>query len=184
MKQAFFLPQGLDSVEFAPSFAQAVPDEQALVPFRGHLGNTALADFFDIWLALVQERKTIPAKRDIEPRRLLRHLGHVGFTEFNDETREVVLRLAGTVLTEYAGRELSGHSIASLFDRTQGYLDRFWVPLYREARPRYDVGNLAGMGKAHLNYRALHLPLVDGEGKVRFSVFRVIISMDGGRSWE
>lgn len=184
MKPWIFLPGDLDIVEFAPSFASGHPEEGELKPFLVHFAGTELADFFDIWLALVREGQTLPTKRDMGPHRLRRHLGYVGVTELLDDRSEVVLRLAGTALTEYIGREVAGRTINDVFQRPADFIERLWLPLFCEARPRYDAGNLAKMGKAHIIYRALHLPIVDGEGKVRFSIFRAIVSMDGGGSWK
>ncbi len=183
MKPAIFLPVDLSTVEFAPSFAAGTPDPRALAAFLAHVEGTALADFFEIWRELVRRTGGIPTKREMGPHRLRRHLGHVGLTEFRPETREVVLRLAGTELVEYAGHELAGRTVNEVFERSESFVERTWLPIFEEARPRYDVGNLAKVGKAHLDYRALHLPLADDEGRVRFSIFRAIVSMDGGRSW-
>lgn len=184
MKPWIFLPNGLDVIEFAPSFASGHPEEEELKPFLALVAETELADFFDIWLGLVREGQTLPTKRDMGPHRLRRHLGYVGVTELLDDRSEIVLRLAGTALTEYIGREVAGLTIKDVFQRPADLIERLWLPLFREARPRYDAGNLAKIGKAHIVYRALHLPIADGEGKVRFSIFRAIVSMDGGGSWK
>ncbi|RMF66973.1 MAG: PAS domain-containing protein, partial [Alphaproteobacteria bacterium] len=100
-----------------------------------------------------------------------------------DEPLDVVIRLAGTRLVDFIGAELKGMSVRRLFRRPPEFVEKLWSPLFREARPRLDAGNLAPLEKPYVDYVAVHVPLTARDGRVRYAAFRAIFSLDGGKTW-
>ena len=185
MKPVQFLPIDLAEVTAGPSLHDGSPDPQALAAFRQRLTHPHLADFFTLYLQRYEDLGRIPQKCEFGPQVLRAHLGHVGIVALENDTEplDVVIRLAGTRLVDFIGAELKGMSVRRLFRRPPELVDKLWSPLFREARPRLDVGNLAPLEKPYVDYVALHVPLAARDGRIRYAAFRAILSLDGGKTW-
>ncbi|GIX18035.1 MAG: hypothetical protein KatS3mg119_2221 [Rhodothalassiaceae bacterium] len=191
MKPAQFLPIDLSGVTYGPSLlglnGTTLDDSPELEAFRAGLSRPALRDFFDLYLDRVAALGRLPCKNEFGPQVMRAHLGYVGLAETvengDDGALDVVIRLAGTRLVDFIGAEIRGMSVARLFRRPPGFVAQLWTPLFREGRPRLDAGNLGPLARPHVDYIAVHVPLTDAEGRVRFAAFRSIFSLDGGRTW-
>ncbi len=185
MKPVQFLPIDLAEVTAGPSLHDGRPDPQALASFRRRLTHPHLDDFFALYMQRYEELGRIPQKGEFGPQVLRAHLGYVGIVaaENDAEPLDVVIRLAGTRLVDFIGAELKGMSVSRLFRRPPEFVEKLWSPLFREARPRLDAGNLSPLEKPYVDYVALHVPLAAPDGRICYAAFRAIFSLDGGKTW-
>ncbi len=169
---------GDDMFLFGPPPAR-LGEDVAVSAFEGALANAALADFFRLWRELVRG-ESVPTRTRMTPQRLRRHLPWVGIMELAAAGDEVRVRLLGTALTELLGREGRGKALRDLIPRANAVelMTRIWQPFFTNAAPRLDIGTLAILDRSHVRYRALHVPVADDAGHVRFSYFRVLTNLD------
>lgn len=170
------IPVDYHALEFGPSFSHSRVGRERIDAFRAQLPAPALADFMDIWLAVLPDAG-VPPKRDMTPERMSAHLGYLGIMELKDDPLDVVFRLAGIHIVEALGFEMTGQSLHRSIPRDQGFADRydmFWRPVFECGKPRYDRAHLGPVARKHLRYHALHLPVADDAGVIRYSVFRFL----------
>ncbi len=169
---------GDDLFLFGPGPAR-LGDAAGVAAFESALASAALVDFFRLWCGLVRER-SVPTRRQMTPQLLRRHLPCVGIMELAASGDEVRVRLLGTSLTELLGREGRGRALRELIPRANAteLMTRIWQPFFTSAAPRLDIGTLGMLDRSHVRYRALHVPVADDAGCVRFSYFRVLTNLD------
>ncbi|MFQ5347639.1 MAG: PAS domain-containing protein [Rhodothalassiaceae bacterium] len=168
---------GKDRFLFGPPVTRLEGD--ALRTFLSMFGSEALHDFFRLWRALVRDGR-VPARSEMTPHYLRAHLPAMGIIERILPADEVQIRLMGTRLTDLLGREGRGRLLRELMPRANAaeMMTRVWQPFFEGVVPRLDIGSLHMLGRSHLRYRTLHLPVADGEGRVRFSYFRAVTNID------
>jgi len=170
------IPVDFHDLVFGPSFLGAAPEPSAIDAFRSSLGFPELRDFFELWLAVAQSDGP-PKKLAFPPERLQAHLGFVGIMERRDDPLDVVFRLAGTRIVEALGFELTGLSLNRAIPRGQSFEERydmFWRPVFEQAMPRCDRAHLGPLSREFVKYHALHLPVTDDAGDIRYSLFRFL----------
>ncbi len=169
---------GDDIFLFGPRPAR-LGEEAGVAAFEGALANRALVDFFRLWQGLVRGER-VPTRAQMTPQRLRRHLSWVGIVERTPADDDVRIRLMGTALTELLGREGRGKALRDLMPRANAaeMMTRIWQPFFTNAVPRLDIGTLGMLDRSHVRYRALHLPVADDGGRVRFSYFRAVTNLD------
>jgi len=175
------LPLDLQKMSFGPSCYAAEAGEE-FRRFPAGFGEPELAEFFALWLSLRPETGVVPDKARFTPERLKAHLGYVSLMELESGTTTVRFRLFGTRLREITGEDLTGVDVRAYFPRPEPAEEiyrRFWAPVFDEARPRVDHGNLLLQDRKHIQYRALHVPLADASGAVRFTCFRAVSNLEG-----
>jgi hypothetical protein len=91
--------------------------------FRAQLVIPEQRQLFDYWSSKCGER-TIPSRRDIRPQEISRLLPFVSLTDVVDGGKRMRVRLAGTQLREFFGREITG---AYLDDLELGAKPAYWT---------------------------------------------------------
>ncbi len=170
------IPVDFHDLVFGPPFVGSDPASADLDSFRSRLAHAALTDFFDLWLD-ARRSSAPPAKRAFPPERLRAHLGYVGIMERRDDPLDVVFRLAGTRIVEALGFELTGQSLNRAIPRGQSFEERydmFWRPVFELGKPRCDRAHLGPLSMEFVKYHALHLPVTDDAGDIRYSLFRFL----------
>ncbi|MGF1605445.1 MAG: PAS domain-containing protein [Rhodothalassiaceae bacterium] len=157
----------IPEIVFGPSFA-SVPDAAAVAAFRAELGAATLAAVFDLWLNLGASGPA--ARTAVSPRVFKAHLPRLAVLEFLAHQRDLKFRLVGTEIDDWVGVSMTGKRVREVFRRSQDVFDLFWAPVCDAARPRLDLGSLQPFEKAFIQYRAVHLPLLDEQGHVRFTL--------------
>ena len=121
-------------------------------------------EVFLYWASLRRGAR-LPARRDLDPAALKRHLPTVSLTDVLDGPGGFRVRLAGTGLWDVYGREITGRTLPEVY--APAAADYWRVELGRvveERRPAAGVHSLAWRGAAHLSLLWVRLPLAgDGE---------------------
>ena len=93
-----------------PSFSAGMAGELENGEFRAALPNADASAFFDYWLARCS-KAGIPEKADIDPIELPRLLHAIYIEEWDQESRQSRIRLAGEFHREVAGFNVQGLSV-------------------------------------------------------------------------
>jgi len=93
-----------------PSFSAGLVGELEIDEFRALLPNPDAVSFFDYWLAKCSDTG-IPEKADIDPIELPRLLHAIYIEEWDAETQQSRIRLAGEFHREVAGFNVQGLSV-------------------------------------------------------------------------
>jgi hypothetical protein len=121
-------------------------------------------DVFAYWAS--RRRSTrLPARRDIEPMALKRHLPTVSLIDVAPEGPDFRIRLAGTGLYPVFGREITGLKLDQVYPTDEiAYWREQLESVVRERRPAAGQHSLAWRGVGRLSVFWLRLPLAsDGE---------------------
>ncbi len=123
--------------------------------FRAQLVIPEQRALFDYWSECCGER-TMPARRDIEPGRLRRHLSFVSLIDVELEPQQRYrVRLAGTGLREVFHQELTGHYLDQVPQADCAALDR----VVERGKPAQGISSLRNATEDHLIQFWLKLPL-------------------------
>jgi hypothetical protein len=131
----------------------------------GQVGAPAQAiraheELFACWAAL-RHGQRLPGRRDIRPEAFKRLLPGISLTDvIRGAALDFRIRLAGTGLYNVYGREITGRTLAEVYNSAAGdYWRAELGKVVAEARPAVGVHNLAWRGAAHLSIVWLRLPL-------------------------
>jgi hypothetical protein len=116
-------------------------------------------ELFGYWASLRRGAK-LPGRRDIDPGGFKRLLPTVSLIDIVRDPVDFRLRLAGTDLYGVYGREITGRTLAEVYNTAAA--DYWRVELGKvvaEGRPAVGVHNLAWRGASHLSILWLRLPL-------------------------
>jgi hypothetical protein len=116
-------------------------------------------ELFGYWASLRRGAK-LPGRRDIDPGGFKRLLPTVSLIDIVRDPLDFRLRLAGTDLYGVYGREITGRTLAQVYNTAAA--DYWRVELGKvvvEGRPAVGVHNLAWRGASHLSILWLRLPL-------------------------
>jgi hypothetical protein len=121
-------------------------------------------ELFAYWSSLRQDGR-LPARRHIDPQDFKRHLPTVSLIEVRRDPLGYRLRLAGTGLYSVYGREITGKTLAEVYDADAADYWRHQLDqVVRERRPAVGFHSLAWRGAPHMSLLWLRLPLAsDGE---------------------
>lgn len=139
-------------------------------------------ELFAYW-ASRREAGRLPGRAQIHPDHFKRHLPTISLIDVarSDDQRVYRLRLAGTALYGVYGREITGRSLADVYNASaasywQGELDR----VVDERRPGVGVHSLSWRGAAHLSLLWLRLPLATNGRDVDMILgFDVVVGSQG-----
>lgn len=156
-------------ISFGPAFLHnpSLPDCTA---FRAALPSKRLQAFYDIWDGL-RDGAGVPTRQALRPHRFRSFLDSVGLLDYRANGKDFVFRLVGERLRDRFGRNVTGESLRRLAPGPDATFDRFWTQFLSEGRPRAEQGSLALMGRGHIRFLALHLPLAGPDGQVAHSFF-------------
>ncbi len=149
-----------------PSFSAGMAGELENGAFRAALSDSDASAFFDYWLARCS-KAGIPEKADIDPIELPRLLHAIYIEEWDQESRQSRIRLAGEFHREVAGFNVQGLSVD---EHASGETSEIWKQCdqlnFFELRPTfcgYDLGHV----KKPFRYLAdLTLPVRAGPDEV------------------
>lgn len=149
-----------------PSFADGLPAEEETAAFRDALFHDDALMFFDYWLARCS-KTDLPGKADIDPIELPRLLSAIYIEEWDKESRQSRIRLAGEFHRDVAGFNVQGLSVD---EHAAGQTAEIWKQCdllnFFELRPTfcgYDLGHV----KKTFRYLAdLTLPVRAGPDEV------------------
>ena len=116
-------------------------------------------EIFAYW-ASKREGARLPARSSIHPSHFKRHLPTVSLIDVKSDPRDYSLRLAGTGLYSVYGREITGRTLAEVYnaaaaDYWRAELDK----IVEQRRPGVGVHNFAWRGAGHMSILWLRLPL-------------------------
>jgi hypothetical protein len=114
-------------------------------------------ELFAYWSQL-KRPGALPARRDLDPSAIKRHLPMVSLTQVIG--RDYRMRLAGTALWSVYGGEITGRPLDDVYNRAaadywRGELDQ----VVAERRPRAGNHSMAWRGAAHMTLLWLRLPM-------------------------
>jgi hypothetical protein len=116
-------------------------------------------ELFAYWASLRQGAR-LPGRLNLDPGDIKRHLPTVSLIDVDREPMQFRLRLAGTGLYGVYGREITGKTLAEVYNSAAA--DYWRVELGKvvaEGRPGVGIHNLAWRGASHLSILWLRLPL-------------------------
>ena len=149
-----------------PSFASGMAAEAEIDAFRAALSNDNGVTLFDYWLAKCSE-SDIPGKADIDPIELPRLLSAIYIEEWDEESRQSRIRLAGEFHRDVAGFNVQGLSVD---EHAAGKTAEIWkqCDLYNffELRPTYCGYDLGHVKKSFRYLADLTLPVRAGPDEV------------------
>jgi hypothetical protein len=116
-------------------------------------------ELFAYW-ASRRQGGLLPARQNIHPAHFKRHLPTISLIDVLHEPRDYRLRLAGTGLYGVYGREITGQTLAEVYNAAsaeywRGELDK----IVDQGRPGVGVHNFAWRGAGHMSILWLRLPL-------------------------
>lgn len=117
-------------------------------------------ELFSYWASLRGEQPA-PARRQLDPRDIVRLLPTVSLTEvLPGEAIDFRIRLAGTALYGVYGREITGRRLGEVYNSAAA---DYWRDelgrIVRDRRPGVGVHNMAWRGASHLSMVWIRLPL-------------------------
>ncbi len=102
----------------------------------------------------------LPGRDSIHPDDFKRHLPTISLIDVRDGPRDYRLRLAGTGLYGIYGREITGRSLADVYNTASAAYWRTELDkVVDQRRPGVGFHNLAWRGAGHLSILWLRLPL-------------------------
>lgn len=129
--------------------------------------NSALRAHEDVFAYWASRRHSsrLPARRDIEPMDLKRHLPTVSLIDVDPAGPDFRIRLAGTGLYPVFGREITGLKLEEVYPASDAaYWREQLEAVVRDGRPAAGQHSLAWRGVGQLTVFWLRLPLAsDGE---------------------
>lgn len=116
-------------------------------------------EMFAYWASL-RRGGSLPGRGDLHPSSMKRLLPTVSLIDVVREPRDYRLRLAGTGLYGVYGREITGKSLAEVYNTAAAdYWRKELDKVVDERRPGVGVHSLAWRGAAHMSILWLRLPL-------------------------
>ena len=116
-------------------------------------------EMYSYWAGLRRGAR-LPARADIEPAALKRLLPTVSLIDVRRDPLAFRVRLAGTGLYGVYGREITGRSLAEVYNSGAAeYWRQELTAVVEERRPGVGVHSLAWRGAGHLSILWLRLPL-------------------------
>ena len=129
--------------------------------------NRSTIAIFSEWQRLAfgqSDGLSAPARESIEPRKLGRHLSDLFFLE-EDETGELIFRLAGTRLCALFGRELKATRFTALWpERNRPALNELSRNINALLVPALSQNDGISLSGRSLSFEMLLAPLSPGEG--------------------
>ncbi len=116
-------------------------------------------ELYAYWAGL-RHGPQLPGRCDIRPDDFKRLLPTISLIDVSRDPLEFRLRLAGTGLYGVYGREITGRTLAEVYNTAAAdYWRAELTKLVEERRPAVGVHNLAWRGASHLSILWLRLPL-------------------------
>jgi hypothetical protein len=116
-------------------------------------------ELYAYWAGL-RHGPQLPGRDDIRPDDFKRLLPTISLIDVAREPLDFRLRLAGTGLYNVYGREITGRTLAEVYNTAAAdYWRNELTKLVQERRPAVGVHNLAWRGAGHLSILWLRLPL-------------------------
>ncbi|HKT53189.1 MAG TPA: PAS domain-containing protein [Caulobacteraceae bacterium] len=139
-------------------------------------------EIFAYW-ASKRSAGRLPSRVQIDPADFKRHLPTISLTEVLAEANDYRFRLAGTGLYEVYGREITGRSLAEVYNsQSADYWRSELDKVVEDRRPGVGVHNFAWRGAGHISILWLRLPLAaDGERVNMILGYDAILGVQGGR---
>ena len=125
--------------------------------------SVKISEFFNYWRSIHPDRSGIalPGRQHFDPMDIPGLLPNIWLLNVFHNPPRFHVRLAGTVITEYSGRDATGrwcHDTYNNFEETGGY--RCITACARDGRPQFRVGSvIANPGRTHMTAERLYLPL-------------------------
>ncbi|MEQ8349237.1 MAG: PAS domain-containing protein [Sneathiellaceae bacterium] len=153
MAAAFRAGRGIRSLHLAE-----VPD--------GFPESESLCTIHDFWLGKCRGSH-LPARQDLPPSSLRPWIGHVSLVDVAHDPRRFRWRLIGSRISEALGRDGTGQWFEQLYEgRMLADYVRFYSAAVERRRPVFYRGDLEFLGKEHIRFRSVHLPMADGDAPV------------------
>lgn len=130
------------------------------------IASAALRELWRYWRALHKDGRP-PSRRDIDPLSIPHLLPHVMLIDVLEGGRDFRYRLIGTHIVKIHGKDNTGRLVSEAFATGES---AYVIRLYR--RTVESAGAIGYRGEPLrpdarvLEYEIVHLPLVDGEGRV------------------
>ena len=116
-------------------------------------------ELFAYW-ASRRQGALLPARCNIHPAHVKRHLPTISLIDVVGAPRDYRLRLAGTGLYSVYGREITGQTLAEVYNAASAEYWRIELDkIVEQARPGVGVHNFAWRGASHMSILWLRLPL-------------------------
>jgi len=121
-------------------------------------------EIYAYWASL-RRAQSLPARRDIDPGALKRHLPTISLIDVQREPLDFRMRLAGTGLYDLFGREITGEALARVYPESEAEEWRQRLErVVRTRKPLLGAGALAWRDGGRLSTFWLRLPLAaDGQ---------------------
>ena len=124
-------------------------------------------EMFSYWNSLKGEAPA-PARRSIDPGHMKRLLPTVSLLDvLRGDGLDYRVRLAGTGLYNVYGREITGRTLADIYNSAAAEYWRHELgKVVRDGKPGVGIHNLSWRGASHLSIVWLRLPLMNEAGEV------------------
>ena len=119
----------------------------------------------------------LPSRADFKPAELLPWMGHVSLLDVAAEPRRFRWRLIGSRIVEWTGRDRTGHWLDEIYAGPA--LDAFmrlYEKVVAQGMPLFFSGTLLFVGKQHVRFRAVVMPL--SEDGVRVNMLMLGLHFD------
>lgn len=153
--------------------AQAAAPPQA--DFALDIQHWALRSLLEIWRE-AHRGNDLPRRADLSPGRFGRAMPHVALVDVEGDPPRYRWRLIGTHVTKRLGRDQTGRWFDEIYDPpTLARLGAVYGQSLTHRVPIRFTGTFAFAGKSHHPYEALHLPLVDDDGRITMLLIAVAV---------
>lgn len=123
-------------------------------------------ELFAYWSSL-RRNGLLPARKDLDPVRMKRHLPTVTLTQVTHNPRDFRIRLAGTGLWSVYGGEISRKRLSDVYSASAAdYWRRELDEVVETRRPRAGHHNMGWRGADHVTLLWLRLPLASDGRRV------------------
>jgi hypothetical protein len=134
--------------------------------FRAQLVTQGERELFDYWLRSAGTKR-MPARSDLDPLKVPRLLPHLGLIDVRNGLDQASFRLAGTMLRDVYGQEITGKRVDEVFSGDRAaYWRRIHERVMRLGRPLNGVVRRPIEGRDHILLFWLRLPLSEDGGRV------------------
>ena len=138
-------------------------------------------ELYAYWAGLRRSGR-LPGRDDIRPDDFKRLLPTISLIDVRRDPLEFRLRLAGTGLYGVYGREITGRTLAEVYNANAAdYWRRELTKVVEERRPSVGVHSLAWRGAGHISILWLRLPLASNGADVDMILgYDAIVGVQGG----
>ncbi|MFC3229136.1 PAS domain-containing protein [Marinibaculum pumilum] len=108
-----------------------------------------------------------PSRADFKPAELLPWMGHVSLLDVTEDPRRFRWRLIGSRIVEWTGRDRTGQWLEEIYAGPS--LDAFmrlYEKVVAQGVPLFFSGTLLFVGKQHVRFRVVVMPLSDDGARV------------------